>query len=78
MLITNLLIIGFLILVLFEAPNLIRRQASIMQVIPLPRYVQAIPLFIGLGGIFLEYLSQTMELLKSMFKPTNREGSSRS
>jgi hypothetical protein len=34
-----------------------------MQVIPLPRYVQAIPLFIGIAGIFLEYLLETVEIL---------------
>ena len=77
-LITNMLIIFFLLLILFQAPALIRRQASIMQVIPLPRYIQAIPLFIGLTGILLEYFSQTVALLKVLLKSPNREGSSRS
>jgi TRAP-type C4-dicarboxylate transport system permease small subunit len=76
-LLTNILIIFFLILILIQAPNLIRRQASIMQVIPLPRYIQAIPLFIGLAGILLEYISQTVALLKVLLKSPNREGSSR-
>lgn len=78
MLITNILIILFLLLILFQAPTLIRRQASIMQVIPLPRYIQAIPLFIGLGGILLEYFHQTIALLKVLLKSPNRKGSSRS
>ena len=77
-LITNIIIIFFLLLILFQAPSLIRRQASIMQVIPLPRYIQAIPLFIGLTGILLEYISQTVALLKVLLKSSNREGSSRS
>lgn len=77
-LITNILIIFFLILILIQAPTLIRRQASIMQVIPLPRYIQALPLFIGLTGILLEYFSQTVALLKVLLKSPNREGSSQS
>ena len=75
-LITNILIMLFLLLILFQAPVLFQRQASIMQVIPLPRYTQAIPLFIGLTGIFLEYLLQTVGLLKGLLKPQNRKGSS--
>ena len=75
-LITNILIMLFLLLILLQAPVLIQRQASIMQVIPLPRYTQAIPLFIGLTGIFLEYLLQTIGLLKGLLKPQNRKGSS--
>ena len=67
-LITNILIIFFLILILIQAPTLIRRQASIMQVIPLPRYIQALPLFIGLTGILPEYFSQTVALLKVLLK----------
>ncbi|MCP4625605.1 MAG: TRAP transporter small permease subunit [bacterium] len=77
-LITNILIILLLLLILFQAPSLIWRQASIMQVIPLPRYIQAIPLFIGLAGILLEYVHQTVALLKVRLKSPNREGSSRS
>ncbi|MEE4264333.1 MAG: TRAP transporter small permease subunit [Desulfobacteraceae bacterium] len=77
-LITNILIIFFLILILIQAPTLIRRQTSIMQVIPLPRYIQALPLFIGLTGILLEYFSQTVALLKVLLKSQNRGGSSRS
>ena len=76
--VTNILIILFLLLILFQAPTLIQRQASIMQVIPLPRYIQAMPLFIGLAGILLEYFNQTVALLKVLLKSPNREGSSRS
>jgi len=77
-LITNILIILFLLLILLQAPALIRRQASIMQVIPLPRYIQAMPLFIGLAGILLEYFSQTVELLKRLLKPSKQKGLPRS
>lgn len=75
---TNVLIILFLLLILFQAPTLIQRQSSIMQVVPLPRYVQALPLFIGLAGMLLEYVHQTIALLKVLRKSSNREGSSRS
>ena len=76
--ITNILIILFLLLILFQAPTLIQRQASIMQVVPLPRYIQAIPLFIGLAGMLLEYIHQTISLFKVLLKSPNRKGSSRS
>jgi TRAP-type C4-dicarboxylate transport system permease small subunit len=73
---TNILILLFLLLILLEAPKLISQQTSIMQVVPLPRYFQAIPLFIGLAGIFLEYLIQTVTSVKMLFPTADREGSS--
>ena len=75
--ITNTLIILFLLLVLSQAPILIKKQASIMQVIPLPRYIQAIPLFIGLLGILFEYFAQTVELIKGQRKSSDWKGASR-
>jgi len=71
---TNILIFLFLLLILFAAPKLIAHQTSIMQVVPLPRYFQAIPLFIGLTGILLEYLRQTVTFIKMMFGTADREG----
>lgn len=60
---TNLLTIILLVIILNEAPTVLRQQASLMQVIPLPRYVQAIPLFMGCGGILLEYAISTYEAI---------------
>lgn len=71
---TNILIFLVLLLILFEAPKLIGHQTSIMQVVPLPRYFQAIPLFIGLTGILLEYLMQTITSIKMLFRAADREG----
>lgn len=75
---TNTLIILFLLLIIAQAPTLIQKQTSIMQVILLPRYVQALPLFIGLTGILLEYVSQTVTLIKGMQKSSNMGRASRS
>jgi TRAP-type C4-dicarboxylate transport system permease small subunit len=71
---TNILILLFLALILLEAPKLIAHQTSIMQVVPLPRYIQAIPLFIGLAGILLEYLVQTITSIKMLRRAADREG----
>lgn len=71
---TNILILLFLALILLEAPKLIAHQTSIMQVVPLPRYFQAIPLFIGLAGIMLEYLIQTITSIKMLLRGADREG----
>jgi TRAP-type C4-dicarboxylate transport system permease small subunit len=73
---TNILILLFLLLILLEAPKLISHQTSIMQVVPLPRYFQAIPLFIGVAGIFLDYLIQTVASVKTMCRAADREGPS--
>lgn len=59
----NAMTVALLIIILREAPTILRQQASIMQVIPLPRYVQSIPLFIGCGGILLEYILSTYEAI---------------
>lgn len=72
LLITNILIMLLLIWILSEAPTFFQRQISIMQIIPLPRYTQAVPLFIGVAGIFLEYLVETVELSKRIFTRTER------
>jgi len=72
LLITNILIMLLLIWILSEATTIFQRQASIMQIIPLPRYTKAVPLFIGVAGIFLEYLVETVELSKRIFTRTER------
>lgn len=72
LLITNILIMLLLIWILSEVTTIFQRQTSIMQIIPLPRYTQAVPLFIGVAGIFLEYLVETVELSKRIFTRTER------
>ncbi len=62
----NILIMALLVLILAEGPGLLQKQASLLQVIPLPRYVQAIPLLIGIAGIFADYLVETADLVKVM------------
>ncbi len=62
---TNILVMTLLVAVILEAPRIFQLQSSIMQVIPLPRYTKSLPLFIGLGGILLDYLVATLELLRS-------------
>jgi TRAP-type C4-dicarboxylate transport system permease small subunit len=66
LLITNALTIVLLVIILKEAPTILRQQASIMQVIPLPRYFQSIPLFVGCGGILLEYVVSTYEAITGL------------
>jgi len=67
LLVTNILTILLLIWILSEAPTIFQRQSSIMQVIPLPRYTKAVPLFVGVAGILLEYLVETVEVSKKIF-----------
>jgi len=64
-LLTNLLTMALLVWILAEFPMIIKSQAAEMEVIPLPRYSQAVPLFIGLLGILLQYVTETVDLLKN-------------
>jgi len=64
-LLTNLLTMALLVWILLEFPMIVKSQAADMEVIPLPRYTQAIPLFIGLLGILLQYVMETVDLLKN-------------
>lgn len=62
--VTNIATMILILIILGEAPTILKQQASVMQVIPLPRYTQAIPLFLGMLGIFLEYLVDTTEVIR--------------
>ncbi len=62
----NAVTISLLVIILREAPTVLRQQAGIMQVIALPRYVQALPLFVGCGGILLEYIVSTYETITEL------------
>jgi TRAP-type C4-dicarboxylate transport system permease small subunit len=64
-LLTNLLTMALLVWILVEFPMIIKSQAADMEVIPLPRYTQAVPLFIGIFGILLQYVMETVALLKN-------------
>jgi len=66
LLVMNGLTIILLVIILMKAPAILRQQASIMQVIPLPRYIQSIPLFLGCGGILLEYVVSTYEAISEL------------
>ena len=74
LLLMNLLTMGMLVWILSQLPTMMRSQASVMEIIPLPRYVQAIPLFIGVAGILLEYLVATVAVSKNLFRPSRQMG----
>lgn len=63
--ICNVLMMALLVLLLSTAPRLIRSQASSMQVIQIPRYLQAIPLFLFCIGTFLNFVKDTTILIKN-------------
>lgn len=67
-LITNVLVLLLLALILWQAPTLIRQQSSIMQIIPLPRYFQIIPLLVGIAGIFLDSILESIAALKNLIE----------
>ena len=69
--VTNILTMLFLIWILGEIPKIIQLQAGTMEVISLPRYVKAIPLFICTAGILLNYLVDTVDLIKSDLLSSN-------
>ncbi len=68
-LITDMLIIALLIVIIIQAPALIKQQASTMQIIPLPRYIQTIPLLVGLTFICLENIVDIVEKTRSLRQP---------
>jgi TRAP-type C4-dicarboxylate transport system permease small subunit len=67
--ICNVLMMALLVLLLSTAPRLIRSQASPMQVLQIPRYLQAIPLFLFCIGTFFNFLKDTTILIKNKKAP---------
>jgi TRAP-type C4-dicarboxylate transport system permease small subunit len=63
-LISNVLIMGLMMLLLWHAPRLIYAQASPMQVLRIPRYFQALPLFLFCIVLFLDFLYETVKLIQ--------------
>jgi TRAP-type C4-dicarboxylate transport system permease small subunit len=60
---SDFLIIFLLGLILAQAPVLIRQQSSTMQIISLPRYVQVIPLLIGVAGMFIDSVMDSISAI---------------
>lgn len=68
--ILSILLVLFLIaIVLAQGPSLIRQQSSTMQIIPLPRYVQTLPLLIGLVGIFVDSVMDLVSAFSRLRNP---------
>jgi TRAP-type C4-dicarboxylate transport system permease small subunit len=72
--ICNILMMALLILFLWTAPRLIRSQASLMQVLQIPRYLQAIPLFLFCIGTLLNFLKDTALLIRNKGIPPTVHG----
>ncbi len=63
-LVSNILIMGLMVLLLWHAPRLIRAQMSPMQVLRIPRYFQAVPLFLFCIVLSLDFLYETVRLIQ--------------
>ena len=61
---SNVLIMGLMVLLLVHAPRLIYAQTSPMQVLKLPRYFQALPLFLFCIVLFLDFFHGTVKLIR--------------
>ena len=61
---SNILIMGLMVLLLWHAPRLIRAQMSPMQVLRIPRYFQAVPLFLFCIVLSLDFLYETVRLIQ--------------
>jgi len=64
----NLFVIALLFLLLIQFPAIVRQQNTQMNIIHLPRYVQSLPLFIGITCILLDYVIETIELMKGLLR----------
>lgn len=62
--ICNILIIALLLLLVWTAPRLIRSQASPIQVLQIPRYLQAVPLFLFCVGALFDFFKDTVVLVR--------------
>jgi TRAP-type C4-dicarboxylate transport system permease small subunit len=63
-LVSNVLIMGLMALLLWHAPRLIHAQMSPMQVLKIPRYFQAVPLFLFCIVLSLDFLYETVKLIQ--------------
>ena len=60
-LISNILIMGLMVLILWHAPRLIYAQLGPIQVLRVPRYFQAVPLFLFCIVLFFDFLYETVK-----------------
>lgn len=67
-LVINLFIVGFCLFLLYLAPKLITMQSQKALVLPFPRYVYSLPLFISSASILLSSLHEVLVLLQSIVK----------
>jgi len=63
-LISNILIMGLMALILWHAPKLIYAQLGLLQVLRVPRYFQALPLFLFCIVLFFDFLHETVKLIQ--------------
>jgi TRAP-type C4-dicarboxylate transport system permease small subunit len=56
--------LGLMVLLLWHAPRLIRAQMSPMQVLKIPRFFQAVPLFLFCIVLSLDFLYETVRLIQ--------------
>jgi TRAP-type C4-dicarboxylate transport system permease small subunit len=63
-LLSNILIMGLMVLLLWHAPRLLRAQMSPMQVLRIPRYFQAVPLFLFCAVLFFDFLNETIKFIQ--------------
>jgi TRAP-type C4-dicarboxylate transport system permease small subunit len=62
--ICNILMMALLVLLLWTSPRLIRSQSSPLQVLQIPRYLQVIPLYLFSLATFLNFLKDTVSLIR--------------
>jgi TRAP-type C4-dicarboxylate transport system permease small subunit len=62
-LVSNFLIMGLMVLILVHAPRLIYAQMGPLQVLRVPRYFQAVPLFLFCAVLFFDFLNETIKLI---------------
>ena len=67
--ICNILMMALLVLLLWTAPRLIRSQSSPIQVLQIPRYLQVIPLYLFSVATFLNFLKDTVILIRKRKTP---------
>ena len=63
-LISNILIMGLMALILWHAPKLIHAQWGLLQVLRVPRYFQAVPLFLFCIVLFFDFLHETIKVIR--------------
>ena len=63
-LVSNILMIGLMLLILVHAPKLIYAQLGPLQVLRVPRYFQAVPLFLFCVVLSLDFLHETVKLIQ--------------